>query len=107
MALASARLARAARRYPNVLLVNWHNAIAGHQRLLWSDDIHPQPVGGKLYAKVVRSVVLQALHRPPRLSMQHGTMAMQHRTMAVQHRTMAKSTHLTGFLLRANYATLY
>jgi hypothetical protein len=49
---------------------------------------------------VVRSVVLQALHRPPRLS-------VHHRTMAVQHRTMAKSTHLTGFLLRANYATLY
>lgn len=86
-------LARAARRYPNVLLVNWHNAIAGHQRLLWSDDIHPQPVGGKLYAKVVRNVVLHALHRQPRLS--------------VPHRTMAKSTHMTGFLLRANYATLY
>jgi peptidoglycan/LPS O-acetylase OafA/YrhL len=114
-------LARAARRYPNVLLVNWHNAIAGHQRLLWSDDIHPEPVGGKLYAKVVRSVVLQALHRPPRLSVQHRTLAVQHRTLAVQHRTlaaqhrtlavqhrtMAKSTRLTGFLLRANYATLY
>ena len=61
-------LASAARRYPNVLLVNWYAAIQPHQRLLWSDDIHPQPVGGKLYAKVVRSVVQRALDRRPRLN---------------------------------------
>jgi len=61
-------LASTARRYPNVLLVNWHAAIEHHAGLLWSDRIHPQPSGGRLYAKVVRAVVLAALrrHHPPR-----------------------------------------
>ncbi|MDR2985505.1 MAG: acetyltransferase [Nocardiopsaceae bacterium] len=86
-------LARAAKRYPNVLLVNWHNAIAGHQSLLWSDDIHPQPVGGRLYAKLVRDVVLHALHKQPQIS--------------AKQRTTAKSAHLTAFLPHENYATLY
>ena len=89
----NATLARAARRYPNVLLVNWHNAIEHHQGLLWNDDIHPQPIGGKLYAKVVRTVVLHALHKRPRLS--------------VPHRHAPNQTRLSGFLLHANYATLY
>jgi len=57
----------AASRYPNVLLVNWHNTIEHHTNLLWSDGIHPQPVGGTLYARVVRLVVLLALRHPPRL----------------------------------------
>ncbi|HEX5189526.1 MAG TPA: acyltransferase family protein [Streptosporangiaceae bacterium] len=86
-------LARAARRYPNVLLVNWHNAIEHHQGLLWNDDIHPQPVGGKLYARVVRKVVLHALHKRPRLS--------------VRHRHAPAQARLSGFLLHAKYATLY
>jgi peptidoglycan/LPS O-acetylase OafA/YrhL len=85
-------LARAARRYPNVLLVNWHNAIEHHQGLLWGDDIHPQPVGGKLYAKAVRKVVLHALHKRPGLSVPHRP---------------TKPVHLSGFLLHASYATLY
>jgi peptidoglycan/LPS O-acetylase OafA/YrhL len=60
-------IAGAARRYPNVLLVNWYNAIDHHTNLLWSDGIHPQPIGGKLYAKVVRAVVIRALRTRPRL----------------------------------------
>lgn len=83
-------LAGAASRYPNVLLVNWHAAIEHHQGLLWSDDIHPQPIGGKLYAKVVRSVVLRALRRRPRLM-----------------RSEPRHVPPTGFLLHASYATLY
>jgi peptidoglycan/LPS O-acetylase OafA/YrhL len=56
----------AVHRYPNVLLVNWHKAIEHHADLLWSDGIHPMPIGGKLYAKVVRAVVVKALrHHPP------------------------------------------
>lgn len=59
-------IAEAAHRYPNVLLVNWHKAIEHHTDLLWSDGIHPMPIGGKLYAKVVRAVVVKALrHHPP------------------------------------------
>jgi peptidoglycan/LPS O-acetylase OafA/YrhL len=58
----------AIRRYPNVMLINWHKAIEHHTDLLWSDGIHPMPIGGKLYAKVVRAVVVKALaHRPPPL----------------------------------------
>ena len=86
-------LAGAARRYPNVLLVNWYNTIVHHQGLLWNDDIHPQPVGGRLYAKIVRDVVVHALDRQPRLS--------------ARRRTMAKSAHQTSFLPHAKYATLY
>ncbi len=56
----------AVRRYPNVLLVNWHNAIEHHTNLLWSDGIHPMPIGGIFYAKVVRAVVIKALRHPPR-----------------------------------------
>ena len=55
----------AARRYPNVLMINWHNAIEHHTNLLWGDGIHPQPIGGVLYAKVVRAVVARALRTPP------------------------------------------
>ncbi len=59
-------IAAAVRRYPNVRLINWHNAIEHHTSLLWSDGIHPMPVGGTFYAKVVKAVVRQALrHRPP------------------------------------------
>jgi peptidoglycan/LPS O-acetylase OafA/YrhL len=84
-------LATAAKRYPNVLLVNWFAAISHHQNLLWSDNIHPQPIGGRLYAKVVRAVVLSALHKRPRL-----------------HRPRRRhAPPPTGFLLRASYATLY
>jgi hypothetical protein len=83
-------IAAAASRYPNVLLVNWHAAIEHHQNLLWSDNIHPQPIGGKLYAKVVRSVVLRALHKRPR-----------------RHLPAKRHVPLTGFLLHASYATLY
>jgi len=86
-------LARAARRYPNVLLVNWYNTIVHHQGLLWNDDIHPQPVGGRLYAKIVRDVVRQALDRQPRSS--------------GRRRTMTESAQQTSFLPRAKYATLY
>jgi hypothetical protein len=74
-----------------VLLVNWFAAILHHQNLLWSDNIHPQPIGGRLYAKVVRGVVLAALHERLRLN-------------------RLKRRHApppTGFLLRASYATLY
>ena len=86
----NATLARAASRYPNVLLCNWHSAIEHHQSLLWNDNIHPQPVGGKLYAKVVRKVVLSAIAKQPRL-----------------RRPPPRHVPVTGFRLHARYATLY
>jgi peptidoglycan/LPS O-acetylase OafA/YrhL len=50
-------LAQAAHRYPRVLLVDWHSAIENHTNLLWEDQIHPQPSGGVLYARVVKAVL--------------------------------------------------
>ncbi len=56
----------AVHRYPNVMLINWHKAIEHHTNLLWSDGIHPMPIGGIFYAKVVKAVVVKALrHAPP------------------------------------------
>ncbi|MDR0344739.1 MAG: hypothetical protein LBI49_16815, partial [Nocardiopsaceae bacterium] len=59
----NAVLAAAARRYPNVVLANWSKAIGHRTSLLWQDDIHPQPSGGRVYARMVKA----ALHgiRPP------------------------------------------
>jgi peptidoglycan/LPS O-acetylase OafA/YrhL len=91
----NAALARAADRYPNVLLVNWHNAIEHHQSLLWSDGIHPQPIGGKLYAKVVRNVVIEALGKQPT---PHSP---------VQRHVPVVSFPVITFPLRASYARLY
>ena len=53
-------LAAAARRYPHVLVVNWHAAIAGRTSLLWDDDIHPRPSGAILYARLVKGLVRAA-----------------------------------------------
>jgi hypothetical protein len=50
-------LAKAARLDPRVLLVGWHSAIENHTNLLWDDQIHPQPSGGLLYARVVKAVL--------------------------------------------------
>jgi len=47
----------AARKYPNVLLANWHATIAHRTSLLWGDGVHPRPSGARLYAKVVAAAV--------------------------------------------------
>ncbi|HZC41251.1 MAG TPA: acyltransferase family protein [Streptosporangiaceae bacterium] len=59
----NAVLAAAARRYPNVVLANWSKTIGHRTSLLWQDGIHPQPSGGRVYARMVKA----ALHgiRPP------------------------------------------
>ncbi|MHB1433651.1 MAG: acyltransferase family protein [Streptosporangiaceae bacterium] len=76
----------AARRFPNVLMINWHNAIEHHTNLLWGDGIHPQPIGGVLYARIVRAVVDRALRVPPPVP--------------------ARPSASTGFLEHASHATL-
>jgi peptidoglycan/LPS O-acetylase OafA/YrhL len=77
----------AVRRYSNVMLINWHDAIEHHTNLLWSDGIHPMPIGGTFYAKVVRAVVRRALRHPPRLPVRSRP-----------------SNEFGGFLLHASYA---
>jgi peptidoglycan/LPS O-acetylase OafA/YrhL len=54
----------AARRYPNVVLANWHATIAHRASLLWGDGVHPRPSGARLYAKVVAAAVQAAASVP-------------------------------------------
>jgi hypothetical protein len=53
-------IAAAARRYPNVVLANWFAAIEHRTRLLWPDEVHPQPSGARLYARTVAAAVRAA-----------------------------------------------
>ena len=53
-------LAAAAGRYGNVRLVNWKAAIEHRTNLLWADDVHPQPDGGALYARLVKAAARTA-----------------------------------------------
>ena len=55
----------AARKYPNVLLANWHATIAHRADLLWGDGVHPRPPGARLYAKVVAAAVQATASAPP------------------------------------------
>jgi hypothetical protein len=55
----------AARKYPNVVLANWHGTIADRTGLLWGDGVHPRPPGARLYAKVVAAAVLATASAPP------------------------------------------
>jgi peptidoglycan/LPS O-acetylase OafA/YrhL len=57
-------LATAARRYRNVLLVNWRMAIRHRTSLLWEDGVHPRPDGSMLYAALVKAAVRTARGRP-------------------------------------------
>ena len=53
----NAAIARAARRDPRVLMVDWFSAIENHTNLLRLDQVRPRPSGGSLYARVVKAVV--------------------------------------------------
>ncbi len=53
-------IAAAARRYPNVVLANWFAAIEHRTRLLWPDEVHPQPSGARLYARMIAAAVRAA-----------------------------------------------
>jgi hypothetical protein len=50
-------LAKATWHKPHVALADWTDAIAAHTDLLWSDRIHPQPSGGRLYARVIEDTI--------------------------------------------------
>jgi peptidoglycan/LPS O-acetylase OafA/YrhL len=65
----------AVHKYPDVMLINWHKAIEHHTDLLYSDGIHPMPIGGKLYAKTVKAVVIKALQHKP--SVRHKVKALR------------------------------
>jgi peptidoglycan/LPS O-acetylase OafA/YrhL len=53
----NASLDAAARYNKHTELADWDRAIAGHPALLWSDGIHPDPAGARLYARVVLAAI--------------------------------------------------
>ena len=53
-------IAAAARRYPNVVMANWFATIEHRTSLLWPDEVHPQPSGARLYARMVAAAVRAA-----------------------------------------------
>lgn len=51
-------LATAARAHPaSVVLADWYDTIDHRTGLLWPDGIHPQPAGGVVYAKMLKTAV--------------------------------------------------
>ena len=53
-------IAAAARRDPNVVMANWFATIEHRTSLLWPDEVHPQPSGARLYARMVAAAVRAA-----------------------------------------------
>ncbi len=53
-------MAAAARRQAHVVLANWFATIEHRTSLLWPDEVHPQPSGARLYARLVAAAVRAA-----------------------------------------------
>jgi lysophospholipase L1-like esterase len=50
-------LADGVKRYPNAVLVDWHTASANRPELFWSDGIHLNPEGAKVYADLIAASI--------------------------------------------------
>jgi hypothetical protein len=58
-------LAAAATAHPDSLvLANWYDTIEHRTNLLWPDGIHPQPAGGVVYAKMLKTALGQVASLP-------------------------------------------
>ncbi len=58
-------LAAAATAHPDsVTLANWYDTIEHRTDLLWPDGIHPQPAGGVVYAKMLKTAVEKVASLP-------------------------------------------
>src|SRR6185437_12907442 len=53
-------IAAAARGHRNVVLANWFETIQHRTNLLYSEEVHPEPPGARLYAHVVKAAVRAA-----------------------------------------------
>jgi len=53
-------MAAAAHRQAHVVLANWFATIEHRTSLLWPDEVHPQPSGARLYARMVAAAVRAA-----------------------------------------------
>ena len=65
-------LASVAKTYPNVVLVNWYGASAGHASFFYPDGVHLDPEGARFYAGLLaRSLVSHASTSPKEASDSH------------------------------------
>jgi hypothetical protein len=55
-------MARTAKEYRSVSLVDWHRAAALHPGLMYGDGVHPMPAGASIYARLVAAAVQRAEH---------------------------------------------
>lgn len=46
-------IANAAKRYPNVKLVDWHGLSKGHKDWFYTDNVHPNPTGNRNYTRLL------------------------------------------------------
>jgi peptidoglycan/LPS O-acetylase OafA/YrhL len=64
-------MARTAKKYRSVSLVDWHHAAATHPGLMYGDGVHPLPAGAAMYARLVAAAVQRAEHHRSRAHGQH------------------------------------
>ncbi|HBF75734.1 MAG TPA: acetyltransferase [Lactobacillus sp.] len=46
-------IANAAKRYPNVTLVDWHGLSKNHKDWFYTDNVHPNPTGNRNYTRLL------------------------------------------------------
>lgn len=46
-------IAKAAKRYPNVELVDWHDLSKNHKEWFYNDNVHPNPTGNRNYTHLL------------------------------------------------------
>jgi peptidoglycan/LPS O-acetylase OafA/YrhL len=61
----NAVLADAARRYPNVSIIDWHAASETHPDYFWDDGIHLRPLGATAYAHLLASALARTTATAP------------------------------------------
>jgi len=49
----NATIAKAAKRYPNVEMVDWHDLSKDHQSWFYSDNVHPNPTGNQNFTRLL------------------------------------------------------
>lgn len=49
----NATIANAAKRYPNVKVVDWHGLSSNHKDWFYTDNVHPNPTGNRNYTRLL------------------------------------------------------
>jgi peptidoglycan/LPS O-acetylase OafA/YrhL len=56
----NATILRAAKRYPNVEVVDWHGLSQGHPNWFYKDNVHPNPTGNRYYTMLLAKHLTKA-----------------------------------------------